>query len=95
MLISLGDCAVTGNVSGACAIRFPVSKLLAEHLRGGNRCGQMVPAEGVPPLLKQARPVREFVNVDCTCPDARRPQRRFPVILNELARRPQAQIATA
>src|SRR5579864_5213618 len=67
VLISLGDCAVTGNVP-AMRNSLVVSKLLQSIYVEGTDVGKMVPTEGVPALLKQARPVREFVAVDYYLP---------------------------
>ena len=63
VLVSLGDCAVTGNVP-AMRNNIPVSKLLQRVYVDGADESRLVPCDGVPALLKQARPVREFVNVD-------------------------------
>ncbi len=61
LLVALGDCAVTGNVP-AMRNGVPVNRLLRDVY------GETIPSEGVPPLLKHARPVREFVRVDLTLP---------------------------
>ena len=63
ILVSLGDCAVTGNVP-AMRNNIPVSKLLQSVYLDGADEGKVVPSDRVPALLKQARPVREFVKVD-------------------------------
>src|ERR1035441_7458388 len=67
VLISLGDCAVTGNVP-AMRNSVPVSKLLQRIYGGAAEEGKIVPTEGVPVLLKHARPLREFVTVDLSLP---------------------------
>ena len=63
LLISLGDCAVSGNVP-SMRNSFPVSGLLQRVYVEGAQTSKLIPTEGVPPLLKQARPLREFVKVD-------------------------------
>lgn len=66
-LISLGDCAVTGNVP-AMRNGVPVNKLLQAVYVDGSQENRAVPTENVPALLKHARPLREFVRVDMTLP---------------------------
>lgn len=67
ILISLGDCAVTGNVP-AMRNSIPVQKLLQRIYVDGADEKKGVPSERVPALLKQARPLREFVKVDICLP---------------------------
>ncbi len=75
LLVVMGDCGITGNVP-AMRNSIPVPRLLQgvygmpgdverKTLPGEPK---NVPTEGVPPLLKEARPVREFVQVDATLP---------------------------
>jgi NAD-reducing hydrogenase small subunit len=61
-----------------------VSKLLQSIYVEGTDVGKMVPTEGVPALLKQARPVREFVAVDYYLPGCPPPAKAISGILNEL-----------
>ena len=63
ILVSLGDCAVTGNVP-AMRNNIPVNKLLQSVYLDGAEESKVIPSDRVPALLKQARPVREFVKVD-------------------------------
>jgi NAD-reducing hydrogenase small subunit len=67
ILVSMGDCAVTGNVP-AMRNSIPVQRLLTRVYVEGVDENKGVPTDGVPPLLKQARPVREFVKVDLCLP---------------------------
>ncbi|MCM2313979.1 MAG: NADP oxidoreductase [Thermoanaerobaculia bacterium] len=67
ILVSMGDCAVTGNVP-AMRNPIPVQRLLQRVYVEGTLEGKAVPTDGVPPLLKHARPVREFVKVDLCLP---------------------------
>ena len=57
MLVSLGDCAVTGNVAAMRNV-FPVNKLLQRIYVEGADAGGGVPHEGLPQLSKHARPAR-------------------------------------
>ena len=67
LLVALGDCAVTGNVP-AMRNSIPVARLLQRVYVEGADEGKTVPTDRVPPLLKQARPLREFVKVDLSLP---------------------------
>ncbi len=60
VLVSLGDCAITGNVP-AMRNSIPVNQLLQSIY-------SEVPADHVPGLLKQSRPLRDFVKVDLHLP---------------------------
>jgi NAD-reducing hydrogenase small subunit len=66
-LVALGDCAVTSNVS-AMRNGLPVQKMLQSIYVEGVEESKGVPTDGVPALLAQARPVREFVKVDLHVP---------------------------
>jgi NAD-reducing hydrogenase small subunit len=66
-LVSLGDCAVTGNVAGM-RNTIPVSKLLQRIYVEGSDTSKCVPGDGLPQLLKLARPAQDFVKVDYSVP---------------------------
>ena len=66
-LVSLGDCAVTGNVA-AMRNTVPVSKLLQRIYVEGSDINKRVPGDGLPQLLKLARPAQDFVKVDYSVP---------------------------
>jgi NAD-reducing hydrogenase small subunit len=83
ILISLGDCAVTGNVP-AMRNSIPVSRLLQSIYADGVDEGKQVPTERVPPLLKHARPVREFVKVDLSLPGCPPPAKAIATVINDL-----------
>ncbi|MFY9842168.1 MAG: hypothetical protein WA718_11775 [Terriglobales bacterium] len=83
LLISLGDCAVTGNVS-AMRNSIPVNKLLQRIYVDGAQEGKVVPTDGVPPLLKQARPLREFVKVDISLPGCPPPAKTIAAVISDL-----------
>ena len=67
LLISLGDCAVAGNVP-AMRNNIPVSQLLQSVYVDGAQANKLTPNDGVPVLREQARPLREFVKVDYWLP---------------------------
>ena len=83
LLIALGDCAVTGNVP-SMRNNIPVARLLQQVYVDGACEGKVVPTEGVPPLLKQARPLSEFVDVDLTLPGCPPPSRVIASVLTSL-----------
>lgn len=67
VLVSLGDCATTGNVP-AMRNSVPLQSILQRVYVEGADAGAAVPSAGVPPLLPQARPLHEFVKVDLHLP---------------------------
>ncbi len=83
ILVSLGDCAVNGNVP-SMRNSIPVSKLLQSLYGAAPDPGKVVPSEGVPALLKQARPVREFVAVDYFLPGCPPTAKAIAGTLNDL-----------
>lgn len=83
LLISLGDCAVNGNVP-SMRNSIPVNKLLQRIYVEGAEEGKTIPAERVPPLLKQARPVREFVKVDLCLPGCPPPAKAITTVISDL-----------
>jgi NAD-reducing hydrogenase small subunit len=66
-LVSLGDCAVTGNVP-AMRNSIPVSELLDCVYKGNGLFQEQVPTERLPSLLPRVRPVHEVVDVDLFVP---------------------------
>ena len=90
MLVSLGDCAVTGNVA-AMRNTIPVNKLLQQHLRGRRRRQQVHSATtDCRNCPKLARPAQDFVKVDVCLPGCP-PQTQGDCRLSEQpAGRPQA-----
>jgi NAD-reducing hydrogenase small subunit len=83
ILISMGDCAVTGNVP-AMRNSVPVYKLLQRVYVDGADERKLVPSDRVPPLLKQARPLREFVKVDICLPGCPPPAKTILSAINDL-----------
>ena len=66
VLVALGDCATTGNVPAMRNV-YPVRQIL-ERVYVEGAVIPVIPSAGVPPLLPQARPPREFVAVDVHLP---------------------------
>jgi len=83
ILISMGDCAVTGNVP-AMRNSIPVQKLLQRVYVEGAEEKKVIPSDKVPPLLKQARPLREFVKVDICLPGCPPPSKTIFGVINDL-----------
>jgi len=67
VLVSLGDCAVTGNVPAMRDV-FPLSEVMNCVYQNDATLNQQVPSEVVPKLLEKNRPVHEFVKVDVFVP---------------------------
>jgi NAD-reducing hydrogenase small subunit len=91
VLVSLGDCAVTGNVPGMRNV-IPVNKLLQRIYVEGADAGAGVPHDGLPQLSKQARPAQDFVTVDVCLPGCPPQTRVIAGFLNNLleGRKPEA-----
>jgi len=67
ILVSLGGCAVTGNVP-AMRNSFPLDAVLDRAYIENATTQQRVPTERLPVLLKRVRPVHEVVAVDVFVP---------------------------
>ena len=83
VLISMGDCAVTGNVLGM-RNSIPVQKLLQRIYVDGADEKKVIPSDRVPALLSQARPLREFVKVDLSLPGCPPPSKTIVGVINDL-----------
>jgi NAD-reducing hydrogenase small subunit len=94
LLISMGDCAVTGNVP-AMRNSIPVSKLLQRIYVEGSQENRVVPTDRVPALLKHARPVSEFVKVDYCLPGCPPPSKTISAMITNLleGRKPETNLA--
>jgi NAD-reducing hydrogenase small subunit len=67
VVVSLGDCAVTGNVA-AMRNTVPVKKLLhCVYVEKSDRDGA-IPQDHLPQLASQCRPVQDFVKIDISVP---------------------------
>ena len=82
-LVSLGDCAVTGNVA-AMRNTVPVSKLLQRIYVDGSDINKRVPGDGLPQLLKLARPAQDYVKVDYSVPGCPPQSKVIAAFLNSL-----------
>lgn len=67
VLVSLGDCAVTGNVP-IMRNSIPVPVLMNSVYQENATIQPQVPAESLPTLLQRVRPLHEVVNVDVFVP---------------------------
>jgi NAD-reducing hydrogenase small subunit len=67
ILVALGDCAVTGNVS-AMRNPFGVDAVLDRAYRQTSSPTGSPPVQVVPKLLSRVRPIHEVVSVDLTVP---------------------------
>jgi len=63
---------------------IPVQKLLQRIYVDGADEKKTVPSDRVPALLKQARPVREFVKVDLCLPGCPPPAKAIFSVINDL-----------
>ena len=91
LLVSLGDCAVTGNVAAMRNV-FPVNKLLHCIYVEGADADPAIPRDGLPQLAKQARPAQDFVKVDVCLPGCPPQNKVIAGLLNNLleGRKPEA-----
>ncbi len=67
VLVSLGDCALTGNVSAmrnSCGVQLVMLRVYEQNAD----LQKQVPTVGVPALLERVRPVHEVVPVDVFVP---------------------------
>jgi NAD-reducing hydrogenase small subunit len=67
VLVSLGDCAVTGNIPSMRTL-FPLAKVLDRVYVENSTINRTVPSKVVPRLLEQVRPLHEVVAVDFYLP---------------------------
>jgi NAD-reducing hydrogenase small subunit len=67
LVVSLGDCAVAGNIA-AMRNQTPARKLLERVYVEGSQENRGIPSVGVPALLRHAVPLHEVVKVDLHVP---------------------------
>ncbi|MBZ5626130.1 MAG: NADP oxidoreductase [Acidobacteriia bacterium] len=83
LIVALGDCAVTGNVS-AMRNQHPARKMLERIYVEGAQHNRGVPVDGVPALLRQAVPLHEVVKVDLHIPGCPPAASAIAFVLGEL-----------
>ena len=83
LVVSLGDCAVSGNVP-AMRNQVPAKKLLERIYVEGAQTRPGIPTDGVPPLRPQAIPLHEVVKVDLHVPGCPPPAKAIAFVLGEL-----------
>ncbi len=83
LLISLGDCAVNGNVP-AMRNPFKLEAVLDHAFRETATTQPRIPTVGVPPLFRQVRPVHACVAVDVFVPGCPPPADAIFYVLTEL-----------
>jgi NAD-reducing hydrogenase small subunit len=83
LLVALGDCAVTSNVPGM-RNSIPVSRLLQRVYVDGAQEVRIIPSDGVPQLVKHARPIHEIVPVDLHVPGCPPTARAILTVLEDL-----------
>jgi NAD-reducing hydrogenase small subunit len=66
-LVSLGDCAVTGNVPAMRNV-FPLDAVLDRAYKENATIQQQNPTERLPTLLPRVRPIHEVIPVDVCVP---------------------------
>jgi NAD-reducing hydrogenase small subunit len=83
LVVSLGDCAVTGNVP-AMRNQIAPRKLLERIYIEGAQENKGIPTSGVPALLRQAVPVHQVVKVDLHVPGCPPPASAIAFVVGEL-----------
>jgi NAD-reducing hydrogenase small subunit len=83
LVVALGDCAVTGNVS-SMRNQHPARKMLERIYVEGAQATRGVPTDGVPALLRQAVPLHEVVKVDLHVPGCPPSASAISFVLGEL-----------
>lgn len=93
ILISLGDCAVTGNVPSMRNL-FGVQPILERAYLENVTVNPQIPTRVIPKLLARVLPVHEVVKVDVFVPGCPPPAKAIGYVLTELleGRQPDANV---
>jgi NAD-reducing hydrogenase small subunit len=83
VLVSMGDCAVTGNVP-SMRQQFPLKDVMARVYEENATLNQHTPDQVIPQLNKNVRPVHEIVTVDVFLPGCPPPSNQIVKVLTEL-----------
>ncbi len=83
VLISLGDCAVTGNVP-SMRNPFGVERIFQRAYFENAQCQQQKPSSYLPQLLDRERPLHEVVKVDVFVPGCPPPADAIHYVVTEL-----------
>ncbi len=82
-LVSLGDCAVTGNVPSMRNV-FPVDEIAKRAYEETVTVNAGLPTQVVPPLLPKVRPVHQVVKVDLIVPGCPPPAQTIRFVVDKL-----------
>lgn len=93
VLVSLGDCAVTGNVPAMRDV-YPLKDVMKRVYDENTTIDKQVPSEVVPRLLEKNRPLHEFVKIDVFVPGCPPSADIIFFILTELAQGRMPDLAT-
>jgi len=83
LLVSLGDCAITGNVP-AMRNRFPLEEVVERAYFENADLNQRLPNVVIPALLPKVRPVHHIVDVDVFVPGCPPNASKILYVLSEL-----------
>ena len=83
VLVSMGDCAVTGNVP-SMRQQFPLKDVMTRVYEENATLNQHTPDQVIPRLNKNVRPVHEIVTVDVFLPGCPPPSTQIVRVINEL-----------
>jgi NAD-reducing hydrogenase small subunit len=83
VLVSMGDCAVTGNVPSMREL-FPLKEVMRRVYDENVTIHPSIPQEIVPKLERHVRPVHEVVTVDVFLPGCPPPAKQILQVVTEL-----------
>lgn len=83
VLVSMGDCAVTGNVPSMRDL-FPLKDVMERVYQENVTLNPQTPSQEVPKLERHVRPVHEVVTVDVFLPGCPPPAQQIVKVVTEL-----------